>query len=112
MKKVMQNVTSIRLRPDQIARLPKGQGAKIIRLAIKRYHDGEIVIPKTKGTENGEKVLQVFAYRGRLPRSDARKVRAILDAHLEHPVDHSAELARWDAICAEMLDHLPPFFLE
>lgn len=108
----MQRVTSIRLRPDQIARLPKGQGAKVIRLAIKRYHDGEIAIPKTKGTENGEKVLQVFAYRGRLPRSDARKVREILDAHFEHPVDHSADFERWDAICREMLDHLPPVIFE
>lgn len=108
----MQKVTSIRLRPDQIARLPKGQGAKVIRLALARYRKGEIVIPKTKGTENDKEVLQVFALRQRLEVGDARKVRAILDAHFGHPVDHSAELARWDAICREMLDHLPPFILE
>ena len=42
-------VTSIRLRPDQIARLPKGQGAKVIRLALARWRKGEIVI-QNKGT--------------------------------------------------------------
>lgn len=106
------SVTSIRLRPDQIAKLPKGQGAKVIRLALKRYHDGEIVIQPTKGTENGEKVLHVFALRGGIPRCDARQVRQILDAHFAHPVDHQADFERWDRICTEMLDHLPPFILE
>ena len=105
-------MTSIRLRPDQIARLPKGQGAKVIRLALARWRKGEIVI-QNKGTRRNEKeVLQVFALRQRLEVGNARLVRAVLDAHFRTPVDHSAELARWDAICSEMLDHLPPFFLE
>lgn len=107
-----QRVTSIRLRPDQIARLPKGQGAKVIRLALARYRKGEIVIQNKGNRKNEKEVLQVFALRQRLEIGDARKVRQILDAHLEHPVDHSADFERWDAICREMLDHLPPFILE
>jgi hypothetical protein len=105
-------MSSIRLRPDQIARLPKGQGARVIRLALARYRKGEIVIQKLGNRKNEKEVLQVFALRQRLEIGDARLVREILDAHFRTPVDHSGELARWDAICAEMLDHLPPFFLE
>ena len=107
----MQSVTSVRLYPDQIARLPKGQGAKVIRLAIERYRNGEIAIQNLKERKNGQKVLQVFALRTRLEVADAR-LRQILDAHFAHPVDHSAEFERWDKICREMLDNLPPCFLE
>ena len=108
------SVTSIRLRPDQIAKLPKGLGAKIIRRAVERYRRGEITIPrntKKEVAENGKEVLQVFAFRGRISIGDAR-LRQILDAHFEHPTDHSREFEYWNRIAEEMLKSLPPVILE
>ena len=105
------SVTSIRLRPDQIAKLPKGLGAKIIRRAIERYRNGEIVIQKQRNRQNEKEVLQVFAFRGRLQVSQAR-LRQILDAHFEHPTDHSREFEYWNRIAEEMLKSLPPVILE
>jgi len=111
MGKIKSTVTSIRLRPDQIAKLPKGLGAKIIRLAIERYRNGEIVIQKQRKRQNGEEVLQVFAFRGRLQVDQAR-LRQILDAHFEHPTDYDQEYRYWNRIAEEMLKSLPPVILE
>ena len=53
----------------------------------------------------------MFAFRGRLQIGDAR-LRQILDAHFEHPTDHSREFEYWNRIAEEMLHNLPPVILE
>ena len=100
---------SVRLRPDQIARLKEtGYGARIIRHAVMRWKRGDFVIQNTETRKKGSEVLRVFPIREK-PRNVADwQIRACLDAHWSKPDEIlrkriAAEIEELDKGIAEML---------
>ena len=73
---------SVRLRPDQIARLKEtGYGAAIIRHAVMRWKRGDFVIQKSETRKKGSEVLRVFPIREKPRNVEDWQIRACLDAH-------------------------------
>ncbi|MCQ2378016.1 MAG: hypothetical protein MJ016_02250 [Victivallaceae bacterium] len=103
----------VRLYSDQIGRLGCDHQATI-RAAVRRYHAGEIVVKNA--TPAKIRAILPLSVSTRFDGIDDALLRQILDAHFAEPEPRSAriaaELQKWDAICREMLDNLPPFIIE
>lgn len=75
-------MTSVRLRPDQIARLrASGMGAAIIRHAIMRYRRGDFVIKTAPPPRDKQIVLRVYQLQKKPKGVEDWQLREILDKH-------------------------------
>ena len=94
----MPKVTSINLYKDQVEKLKRTIGSKVIDFAIKRYkrHDFELV----DRTENFE--TEIYAIRLKSDY-DSETIRKILDAHFQNPYDRSCEIERLDKEIDDLL---------
>ena len=79
-------MSSIRLRPDQIARLKKtGNIRAIILRAIERYERGDFVIPKREKKKKPKEVLRVVSISKQFEKYTDNQIRKILDQHFRIP---------------------------
>ena len=79
-------MSSIRLRPDQIARLKKtGNIRAIILRAIERYERGDFVIPKRDKKKKPKEVLRVVSISKPFEKYTDNQIRKILDQHFRIP---------------------------
>jgi len=75
-------MTSVRLRPDQIARLrASGMGAAIIRHAIMRYRRGDFVIKTAPPPRDKQIILRVYPLQKKPKGVEDWQLREILDKH-------------------------------
>lgn len=75
-------MTSVRLRPDQIARLrASGMGAAIIRHAIMRYRRGDFVIKTAPPPHDKQIILCVYPLQKKPKGVEDWQLREILDKH-------------------------------
>ena len=75
-------MTSVRLRPDQIARLrASGMGAAIIRHAIMRYRRGDFVIKTAPPPRDKQIILRVYPLQKKPKGLQDWQLREILDSH-------------------------------
>ena len=107
-------MASVRLREDQIRRLrEKDNAAAVIRYAVKRWKRGDFAIGgKPKRKKDGE-TLAVFPLWMKPDGVEDWQLREILDRHWSvRDTSRDAEIARLDREIAEMMQLLPPFFVE
>lgn len=79
-------MSSIRLRPDQIARLKQtGNIRAIILRAIERYERGDFVIPKREKKKKPKEVLRVVSISKPFEKYTDNQIRKILDQHFRIP---------------------------
>lgn len=79
-------MSSIRLRPEQIARLKQtGNVRAVILHAIERYERGDFVIPKREKKKKPKEVLRVVSIRKPFEKYTDSQIRKILDQHFRIP---------------------------
>ena len=102
-------MSSMRLRPDQVEALKRFERpADVIHCAVRRWLKGEIVIGNNRKKENGAKLLLFPIWRKPDGLRDD-EIRAILDAHLQTPIDYSKQIAENDRLIAELFSALPQY---
>lgn len=102
-------MSSMRLRPDQVEALKRfDRHADVIYCAVRRWRKGEIVIGNIEKRKRGEKLL-LFPIWKKPPGLRDDEIRAILDAHLRTPIDHSNQIAAIDRKIAEIIGALPKY---
>lgn len=102
-------MSSMRLRPDQVEALKRfDRPADVIHCAVRRWRKGEIVIGNDKKNKRSEKLL-LFPIWKKPPGLRDDEIRAILDAHLQAPIDHSKQLAAYDRQIADIMGALPQY---
>lgn len=102
-------MSSIRLRPDQVEALKRlERPADAIHCAVRRWRAKQIVIGNGEKRERGEKLLLFPIWRKPEGLSD-EQIRAILDAHLQTPIDLSKQIAENDRLIAELFSALPQY---
>ena len=75
-------MTSVRLRPDQIARLrASGMGAAVIRHALMRWRRGDFVIKTAPPPRDKQIVLRVYPLQKKPKDVQDWQLREILDSH-------------------------------
>ena len=110
-------MTSVRLRPDQIRRLrDSGNGAAMIRYALRRWARGDFVIGQRKKRQKDDELLQIFPLWRSVPVEDWQ-LREILDAHWRIPDEKflaqcRANIARLDRQIADQMRALPAYSME
>ena len=89
-------MTSVRLRPDQIANLrASGNGAAVIRHAVMRYRRGDFVIHDAPTKRNDANVLRTYGLRRKPDGLADWQIREILDKHFAmKDRENQARLAR------------------
>lgn len=102
-------MSSMRLRPDQVEALKRFERpADVIHCAVRRWRKGEIVIGNTPKEKNSAKLLLFPIWKKPAGLRDDQ-IRAILDAHLQNPMDLSKQIAENDRLIAELFAALPQY---
>lgn len=102
-------MSSMRLRADQVEALNRfDRSADVIHCAVRRWRKGEIVIGNDKKNKRREKLLLFPIWRKPDGLRD-EQIRAIIDAHLAAPIDHSKQLAAIDRQIADMIGAMPKY---
>lgn len=102
-------MSSMRLRPDQAEALKRfDRPADVIHCAVRRWRKGEIVIGNDNKNKRSEKLLLFPIWKKPAGLSD-EQIRAIIDAHLQTPIDLSKQIAENDRLIAELFSALPQY---
>lgn len=98
----------VRIYQDQLDRMPK-HAAAIMRFAVKRWRQGEIVVQSDDKNKN--RPLVPFTVRSRFGVTD-KELRGILDAHLNNPRNYDKEQKVLNLRVELMLAELPEYFIQ
>lgn len=102
-------MSSMRLRPDQVEALKRfDRPADVIHCAVRRWRRGEIVIGIASKRKKSAKLLLFPIWRKPDGLTD-EQIRAIIDAHLQMPIDLSKQIAENDRLIAELFSALPQY---
>lgn len=102
-------MSSMRLRPDQVEALRKFERpADVIHCAVRRWRAKEIVIGNAPKEKKSAKLLLFPIWRKPDGLRDDQ-IRAIIDAHLQAPIDYSKQIAENDRLIADLFSALPKY---
>lgn len=94
---------TIRLRVDQIEHLRRSDPAKELHLAVSRWRRREIVARFGKKEGKGQFVLQSMSIRHKPENLTDSEIRAILDAHFNHPVNMIEKIKAADLLVESLM---------